>query len=262
MANILETIMARKAVEVAEAKARISLAEMQALARDTVPAKDFTGALLCRATVGQSAVIAEIKKASPSKGVIREHFDPVAIAQSYQAHNAACLSVLTDVDFFQGSLDYLKAVRSAVDIPIIRKDFMMDVYQVYEARAAGADAILLIVAALDDALMRQLYDLAVSLGMSVLVEVHDQVELTRALQLPLSMVGINNRNLKTFEVTLETTLNMLSQIPDGVVVVTESGITSAEDVRLMLEHQVYAFLVGESFMRAEDPGVALQKLFG
>jgi indole-3-glycerol phosphate synthase len=262
MANILETIMARKAVEVVEAQSQISLDEIKALAQQMPPAKPFADVLLAKAKAKQSAVIAEIKKASPSQGVIREDFDPVAIAKSYQENGATCLSILTDVDFFQGSLAYLKAVRSAVDLPIIRKDFMLSPYQVYEARSAGADAILLIVAALDDQVLAELYHLAVSLGMSVLVEVHDQEELTRALRLPLAMVGINNRNLKTFEVSLQTTLDMLDQIPDGVVVVTESGISKAEDVQLMHQHDVYAFLVGERFMRAEDPGVALRALFG
>lgn len=260
--NILTRIIARKHEEVAAAQALVPLAQMQALAAAAAPAHDFAAALLSRARQGQAAVIAEIKKASPSKGVIRENFDPVAIAHSYARHGAACLSILTDVDFFQGSLEYLKAVRAQVALPIIRKDFMVDDYQVYEARAAGADAILLIVAALEDDALRRLHDLAVSLGMSVLVEVHDAEELARALKLPLAMVGINNRNLKTFEVTLQTTLDLLAQVPPEVVVVTESGIFTRDDVALMQRHQVHAFLVGEAFMRAEEPGEALAALFG
>jgi indole-3-glycerol phosphate synthase len=259
--NILEKIIARKWQEIDEAKAVVSQQALSEQAKQMPPAKAFTGALLAKAQVKQSAVIAEIKKASPSKGVIREHFDPVAIAQSYAQHGATCLSVLTDVDFFQGSLDIFRAVRAAVDLPMIRKDFIVDDYQIIEARAAGADAILLIVAALDDAKLSHLYQTASDWGMSVLVEVHDSEELARALKLPLTLVGINNRNLKTFDVTLDTTINMLSHIPEGVVVVTESGIFTAQDVALMHQHEVYAFLVGEAFMRADNPGAALANLF-
>ena len=259
--NILEKIIARKWQEIEQAKAAIAQADLVERAKKMPPAKEFTGALLDKAQAKQSAVIAEIKKASPSKGVIRENFDPVAIAQAYAQHGATCLSVLTDVDFFQGSLDIFRAVRAAVDLPMIRKDFIVDDYQIIEARAAGADAILLIVAALDDAQLAHLYQTATDWGMSILVEVHDRQELVRALKLPLRLVGINNRNLKTFDVTLDTTINMLTQIPEGVVVVTESGIFTSEDVALMHKHDVYAFLVGEAFMRAENPGVALANLF-
>jgi indole-3-glycerol phosphate synthase len=260
-ANILEKIIERKWEEVTAAKARKSLEYVKKKAWDAPKAKDFSAALLYKMKRGQAAVIAEIKKASPSKGVIRENFDPVAIAKSYQAHGAACLSVLTDADFFQGCLAYLEAVRAAVDLPIIRKDFIVDLYQIYEARAAGADAILLIVAALNDKDLLRFYRAANELGMSVLVEVHDEEELARALTLPLTLVGINNRNLKTFDVTLDTTLNMLSKIPDGVMVVTESGIFTRDDVALMQNNHVHAFLVGEAFMRAENPGEALAALF-
>lgn len=259
--NILARIIARKWQEIEAAKQLISQTQLAELAQQQPPAKDFTGALLTRAQKKQPAVIAEIKKASPSKGVIRADFDPVAIAQSYAQHGASCLSVLTDADFFQGSLAIFKAVRAAVDLPMIRKDFIVDDYQIIEARAAGADAILLIVAALDDVQLAHLYQTATDWGMSVLVEVHDAEELTRALRLPLAMVGINNRNLKTFDVTLETTLSLLAKIPEGVVVVTESGILSREDVALMQKHDVYAFLVGETFMRAPVPGEALAQLF-
>lgn len=259
--NILDKINTRKREEVAAAKAHVSMEALVEQARAQVLAKDFVGALIQKAKRQESAVIAEIKKASPSKGVIRENFDPVAIAKSYQQHGATCLSVLTDVDFFQGSLDYLRAVRAAVDLPIIRKDFIVDEYQVVEARAAGADAILLIVASLDDAQLMHLYQTATDWGMSVLVEVHDADELARALKLPLTLVGINNRNLKTFDVTLQTTIDLLASIPAHVTVVTESGILSAADVALMHQHQVYGFLVGEAFMRADEPGEALASLF-
>lgn len=259
--TILDKINARKREEIAAAQAVMPIKRLIEQAKQQVPAKDFVGALIAKATQQQSAVIAEIKKASPSKGVIRQNFDPVAIAQSYQAHGATCLSILTDVDFFQGSLDYLRAVRAVVDLPIIRKDFIIDDYQIVEARAAGADAILLIVASLDDAQLAHLYQTATDWGMSVLVEVHDAHELQRALTLPLTLVGINNRNLKTFEVSLQTTIELLKQMPAGITVVTESGILSADDVTLMHQHDVYAFLVGETFMRAPEPGEALAALF-
>lgn len=259
--TILDKINARKREEIAAAQAVTSIERLTEQAKQQAPAKDFVGALIAKATQKQSAVIAEIKKASPSKGVIRQNFDPVAIAQSYQAHGATCLSILTDVDFFQGSLDYLRAVRAVVDLPIIRKDFIIDDYQIVEARAAGADAILLIVASLDDAQLVHLYQTATDWGMSVLVEVHDSDELARALKLPLKLVGINNRNLKTFDVTLQTTIDLLKKMPADITVVTESGILSAADVALMHRHDVYAFLVGETFMRAPEPGVALAQLF-
>lgn len=260
--TILDRINAKKRLEVAQAQAQVPLATLMAQAKQQPAAKDFIGALQRKVKQQQSAVIAEIKKASPSKGVIRESFDPVAIAQSYARHGASCLSVLTDVEFFQGSLDYLRAVRAAVELPILRKDFIVDPYQIVEARAAGADAILLIVASLDDQQLAQLYQCATDWGMSVLVEVHDQYELQRALNLPLSLIGINNRNLKTFDVSLQTTFDLLPMIPAHVQVVTESGIMTRDDIQQMHQHQVYAFLIGEHFMRAEDPGVALVALFG
>jgi indole-3-glycerol phosphate synthase len=211
---------------------------------------------------GRAAVIAEVKKASPSKGVLREHFDPAQIASSYATHGAACLSVLTDVQFFQGHRDYLTQARDASGLPVLRKDFMVDPYQVYEARAMGADCILLIVAALDDDVMKELETIALSLNMAVLVEVHDAAELQRALRLQTPLLGINNRNLRTFETRLETTLDLLPQIPPGKLVVTESGIVSRADVERMRAANVHAFLVGEAFMRADDPGAALAELFG
>ena len=210
---------------------------------------------------GQAAVIAEIKKASPSKGVLRAEFIPADIAQSYAEHGAACLSVLTDKQFFQGSVDYLKQARASCDLPVLRKDFMIDAYQVYEARAMGADAILLIAACLDDAQMADLEAMARSLDMAVLVEVHDRAELERALKLKTRLVGINNRNLRTFEVTLQTTLDMLPDVPMDRLLVTESGILNAADVKRMRDANVHAFLVGEAFMRAAEPGEALAKLF-
>ncbi len=260
--TILDRINARKREEILAAQAQLPLTVLIEQAKEQPPAKDFTGALLARINAQQPAVIAEIKKASPSKGIIRADFDPVAIAQAYQAAGATCLSVLTDVDFFQGSLDIFRSVRVVTDLPMIRKDFIIDDYQIVEARAAGADAILLIVASLDDAQLARLYQTATDWGMCVLVEVHDAEELQRALMLPLTLVGINNRNLKTFDVTLQTTLDLLAQIPANVAVVTESGIMSQQDVSLMQAHGVHAFLVGETLMRANDPGQALVDLFG
>jgi len=210
---------------------------------------------------GQSAVIAEIKKASPSKGVLRDPFNPVEIAQSYAEHGAACLSVLTDQDFFQGANAYLQQVHEAVDLPIIRKDFIVDDYQVYEARVIGADCILLIAAAIGDAQMYELTETALQLGLDVLVEVHNEAEMERALRLPLPMIGINNRDLHTFDVSLDTTIRMLEMIPDDRIVITESGILGPEDVQTMRDHQVNSFLVGEAFMRAENPGEKLAELF-
>ena len=259
--DILKKIIARKHEEIAERSQLVSLAEMIERAAAADPCRGFVAAMKKKIAAGQAAVIAEIKKASPSKGVMREHFVPAEIAVSYEKGGAACLSILTDKDFFQGSEDYLQQARAACALPVIRKDFIIDPYQVYEARAINADCILLIVAALDDAQLRELAALATKLGMDVLVEVHDAEELHRALPLNLPLVGINNRNLRTFEVSLQTTLDMLDSIPDDRIVVTESAIHTVEDVQLMREHAVNAFLVGEAFMRAKDPGAQLAKLF-
>ena len=260
--DILKKIIARKHEEIAERRQKVSLAEMIERAAAADPCRGFVDAMKNKIAAGQSAVIAEIKKASPSKGVMREHFVPAEIAVSYEKGGAACLSILTDADFFQGSEEYLQQARAACSLPVIRKDFIVDPYQVYEARAINADCILLIVAALEDAQMKILADLATQLGMDVLVEVHDAEELARALPLNLPLVGINNRNLRTFEVNLKTTLDMLASIPDDRIVVTESAIHSVDDVNLMRDNAVNAFLVGEAFMRADDPGAQLAKLFG
>jgi len=262
MADILQRIMAVKAEEVAAAQAKVSLHRVQAAARAAAPARDFAGAMRARITAGRSAVIAEVKKASPSKGVLREQFDPAAIAASYERHGAACLSVLTDSQFFQGKLDDLKAARGACTLPVLRKDFMMDPYQIYEARAAGADCILLIVAALSPEKLHELEAVAIELGLSVLVEVHDGAELETALRLKSPLIGINNRNLRTFETTLETTIGLLSRVPGDRLVITESGILKPEDVLRMRTHHVHGYLVGEAFMRAPDPGAELERLFG
>ena len=262
MADILQRIMAVKAEEVASARVRLPLAEVKAAARDVAPARDFAAAMRKRIEARQAAVIAEIKKASPSKGVLRESFDPAAIAVAYERHGATCLSVLTDQQFFQGNLEYLKAARASCRLPVLRKDFMMDSYQIYEARAAGADCILLIVAALSPVQLRELEEVAIEAGLSVLVEVHDGVELDIALQLKTPLVGINNRNLRTFDTTLDTTLQLLGRVPPGRLVITESGILTPGDVQKMRENQVYGYLVGEAFMRAPDPGLELERLFG
>ena len=261
MADILQRILAVKAQEISAAQTRVPLAEMQALARAAAPARDFAGALRAKIAAGKPAVIAEVKKASPSKGVLREQFDPAAIAATYERHGAACLSVLTDGQFFQGKLDDLKAARGACRLPVLRKDFMMDPYQVYEARAAGADCILLIVAALEADRMRELEAVAHELGMAVLVEVHDGAELDAALALKTPLIGVNNRNLRTFETTLDTTLGLLQKIPTERLVITESGILKPQDVEKMRAHAVHGFLVGEAFMRAADPGAELERLF-
>jgi indole-3-glycerol phosphate synthase len=261
VSDILQRILAVKAAEVAAAQAALPLARMQALAREAAAARDFAGALRAKIAAGRPAVIAEVKKASPSKGVLREAFDPAAIAASYERHGAACLSVLTDRQFFQGGLDDLKAARGACGLPALRKDFMVDPYQVYEARAAGADCILLIVAALEAGRMAELEGIALDLGMAVLVEVHDGAELEAALRLRTPLLGINNRNLRTFETTLDTTLGLLGQVPADRLVITESGILKPEDVQRMRAHQVHGFLVGEAFMRAADPGAELRRLF-
>jgi indole-3-glycerol phosphate synthase len=262
MSDVLKKILAVKAEEIEAGQAKKPLAAIRAEAESMPAARDFVGAIRARIAAGKPAVIAEIKKASPSKGVIRENFDPAAIARSYASHGAACLSVLTDVQFFQGSPEYLGQARAACGLPVLRKDFMIAPYQVYEARAMGADCILLIVAALSLAQMQALEKLAHELGMAVLVEVHDAEELDLALRLETPLIGINNRNLRTFEVTLQTTLDLLPRIPAGRIVVTESGILKADDVVLMRRHEVNAFLVGEAFMRAEDPGMELARLFG
>lgn len=259
--DILQKIITRKVEEVAACAARISLSEIERFARAAAVPRGFIAALERRIAAGQAGVIAEIKKASPSKGVLREDFDPPAIARSYEQGGAACLSVLTDIDFFQGADEYLQQARAACALPVLRKDFMIDPYQVYEARALGADCILLIVSVLEDAQMAGLAEVAEQLGMDVLVETHDAAELERALRLPCRMIGINNRNLRTFETRLETTLELLAQVPSDRLIVTESGIHTQADVALMREHHVHAFLIGETFMRAAEPGQKLTELF-
>ena len=266
MSDILNQIVAVKREEIAAAQKRVPFAAMRADAESRVLTRDFEGALRRKIAAGQSAVIAEIKKASPSKGVLRADFIPADIAQSYAEGDgktsAACLSVLTDRQFFQGQVDYLKQARASCDLPVLRKDFMVHPYQIYESRAMGADCVLLIAACLEDARMADLEVIARSLDMAVLVEVHDEPELERALKLKTPLVGINNRNLRTFEVSLDTTLGMLGKVPADRLVVTESGIATPADVKKMREAGVNAFLVGEAFMRADDPGLALAQLFG
>ena len=261
MSDILDQIVAVKRDEIAAAKRKRDLPSLRRDAEQLGGQRDFAGALRSKLAAGHAGVIAEIKKASPSKGVLRERFAPAAIAESYAEHGAACLSELTDVQFFQGSSAYLEQARAACAIPVLRKDFIVDPYQVYEARAIGADCLLLIVACLDDGLMVELEAQAHELGMAVLVEVHDGAELDRALRLKTPLVGINNRNLRTFEVTLDTTLGLLKHVPADRLIVTESGILAASDVKRMRDANVHAFLVGEAFMRAADPGVALAELF-
>ena len=265
MSDILNKIVATKREEVAAAKKKTPLEAMRADAESRVLTRDFVGALRARVAAGQAAVIAEVKKASPSKGVLREDFIPADIAQSYAEGDgtiaAACLSVLTDRQYFQGSPDYLKQARASCDLPVLRKDFMIDPYQVYEARAMGADAILLIAACLDDAQMAEFEAIARTLDMAVLVEVHDRSELQRALRLQTPLVGVNNRNLRTFEVSLQTTLDLLPDLPKDKLLVTESGILARADVHTMRAAGVHAFLVGEAFMRADEPGLALAELF-
>ena len=262
MADILRRILAVKAAEIAASKADKPIAALRAEAEATTKPRAFVTALQGKIAVGNPAVIAEIKKASPSKGVLREKFDPAAIAASYAKHGAACLSVLTDAQFFQGSAEDLKQARAACGLPVLRKDFVVEPYQVFEARAMGADGILLIVAALDTALMLELEAIARSLGMAVVVEVHDAAELERALELKTRLLGINNRNLRTFDTRLDVTLDLLPRIPGDRVVITESGILKPQDVALMRANDVNCFLVGEAFMRASDPGVELARLFG
>jgi indole-3-glycerol phosphate synthase len=261
MADILDRIVAVKREELAAAQALKPLAQVQREAMARRDVRDFALSLQSRVAAGKPAVIAEVKKASPSKGVLREHFVPAEIAASYQTHGAACLSVLTDERFFQGCAAYLAQAREACTLPVLRKDFIIDAYQVYEARTMGADAILLIAACLGDGQMAELEACALSLGMSVLVEVHDAAELERALNLKTPLVGINNRNLRSFEVSLATTLDMLPMLPPGRLLVTESGIATRADVQRMRDAGVHAFLVGEAFMRADDPGAALAALF-
>lgn len=266
MSDILNQIIAVKREEIAAGQKKKPLAAMRADAQSRVLTRDFTGALRAKIAADQAAVIAEVKKASPSKGVLRADFIPADIAQSYAEGDgqtqAACLSVLTDAQFFQGSVDYLKQARASCDLPVLRKDFMVDAWQVYESRVMGADCILLIAACLDDAQMAELEAIAHSLDMAVLVEVHDRAELERALRLKTPLLGINNRNLRSFEVTLDTTLAMLPDVPADRLLVTESGILGRDDVKKMRDAGVHAFLVGEAFMRAPDPGTALAALFG
>lgn len=261
MSDILQRIVEVKRQEVEAARATTPIDRLLALAREQAPPRGFARALQTRVASGRAGVIAEVKKASPSKGVLREHFVPALIARQYEAGGAAALSVLTDVSFFQGSADDLRQAREACRLPVLRKDFIVDPYQVAEARAMGADAILLIVACLDDAALLSLEGQAIALGMDVLVEVHDGEELERALALRTPLLGINNRNLKTFEVTLDTTLALRNRVPADRLLITESGILGAEDVRRMRAADVHAFLVGEAFMRADDPGRALAQLF-
>jgi indole-3-glycerol phosphate synthase len=261
MSDILTEIVAHKRTEVAARKARRALAEVEAAARAAAPTRGFFNALMRKVDAGLPAVIAECKKASPSKGVIREHFDPAAIAASYERGGAACLSVLTDERFFQGKDADLQAARAACTLPVIRKDFMIDPYQIAEARALGADCILLIVACLEDGQMDELARTAQDFGLDILTEVHDRTELERALRLRTPMIGINNRDLKRFVTDIDTTIGLLKDIPDDRLVVTESGINTIEDIAKLRGQSVNAFLVGEAFMRAEDPGAKLKELF-
>lgn len=259
--TVLRKIIARKWEEIAARKLHTSLADLKARAADQDTTRGFVSAIESKIAQGKAGVIAEIKKASPSKGVIREHFVPAELARSYEKGGAACLSVLTDVDFFQGADAYLQEARAAVSLPVIRKDFLIDEYHIYEARALAADCVLLIVSALESNKLKELNSLALELGLDVLVEVHDEKELEIALELPNKLIGINNRNLHTFDVTLETTYKLLDKIGGERIVVTESGILAPADVQAMREKNVHAFLVGEAFMRAEDPGVALESFF-
>jgi len=259
--DILVKILKRKREEIAERSAIVSIEELKQQCKSADAVRGFISSIENRISSGQSAVIAEIKKASPSKGILREDFDPAGIARSYAGHGAACLSILTDKDFFQGGEEYLKQARAACELPVIRKDFIIDPYQVYEARAIGADCILLIVSALDDDVLQSLFDLAHELGMDVLMEVHDIEEMRRALKTGARLIGINNRNLRTFSTSLDTTLSMLDMVDDRHILVTESGIHTKADVQLMRDNKVNAFLVGEAFMRADDPGEKLAELF-
>jgi indole-3-glycerol phosphate synthase len=259
--TVLKKILTRKAEEISERKAKTTIEQLKAQLDTSSVTRGFVKALQAKIAVGESAVIAEIKKASPSKGVIRENFDPVDIAKSYEIGGAACLSVLTDVDFFQGADQYLQAARAACQLPVIRKDFIVDEYQLFESRVLGADCVLLIVSALQPDELYSLHATALSLGLDVLVEVHDQRELEIALAVDNPMIGINNRNLHTFEVSLDNTFELLEQIPENRIIITESGIHSATDVQRMKNNNVHAFLVGEAFMRNENPGQALKRFF-
>ena len=259
--DVLDKIMAHKAEEVEFAKTQIHLKELKSRAMDTETCRGFVHEIKITLSENRQAVIAEIKKASPSKGVIRKDYQPAEIAESYQQHGATCLSVLTDAEFFQGNIDHFKQAREACTLPMLRKDFMLDEYQLYEAKNIGADCILLIVAALEDGLMHDLAGRAVELGLDVLVEVHNQTELERGLTLEMPMVGINNRNLRTFETSLSNTISLLPLVPKDVIVVTESGIHKGDDIKLMRDNNVNSFLVGEAFMRADSPGVKLAELF-
>jgi len=261
MHDVLKRILARKQEEVAERRERVSLFELKARLSGAPPVRGFADAVEAKLRAGLPAVIAEVKKASPSKGVIRPDFDPAAIARSYEAGGAACLSVLTDIDFFQGSDAYLQQARAACSLPVLRKDFVVDAWQLHEARMLGADCVLLIAAALDDVQLAEFAFIADELGMDVLVEVHDLDELERALPIPARLLGINNRNLRTFEVSLQNTLDLKDMVPADRVLVTESGILAPADVALMRGAGVHAFLVGEAFMRQPDPGTALRDLF-
>ena len=258
--DILQTILAKKTEEVAKRQQDTPVAMLQEIAQGVAAPRGFAAALTAKIQAKKPAVIAEIKKASPSQGVIREHFDPVAIAQDYAYYGATCLSVLTDKTFFHGSESYLQMVRERCPLPVLRKDFMIDPYQIYEARALGADCILLIVAALTVELMQNLAELAKQLGMDVLVEVHDEAELALALTLDTPLIGVNNRNLRTFQTTLQTTLDLQRQIPENRLLITESGIHTQDDVRYMLEKGIYGFLIGEALMRAESPGLKMREL--
>lgn len=261
MSDILDRILARKIEEIAERSVRIPLAELIARVADLGDTRGFAAAIEAKIEAGSSAVIAEIKRASPSKGVIRADFDPAAIAESYERGGAACLSVLTDADFFQGSEDYLRQARGACSLPVLRKDFTIDPYQVYEARAIGSDCILLIVAALEDSALLELSLLAAELDLDVLIEVHDKDELERALEIPAPLIGVNNRNLRSFEVSLDTSVNLRQRAPADRLLVSESGIATSEDIARLRAVGIDAFLIGETFLRAADPGAALQQLF-
>ncbi len=260
MANVLDKIMATKATEVAQGKRIFSVADFeQKIAQQETP-RGFINAIERSISQGQSAVIAEVKKASPSKGIIRPDFDPVQIARSYQQGGACCLSVLTDVEYFKGSADYLKQVKQVVDLPILRKDFMLDPWQIYESRAMGADCVLLIVACLNDEQLHNLYELAKKLGMDVLVEVHDEEEMDRALQTDAKLIGVNNRNLKTFETSLKTSKRLRNKVDDSRIIVSESGIHSSADIQYLQQQNIHTFLIGESLMRHQEPGEQLLKL--